>query len=47
MRIAPQATATMINVARRRRGAPPVPEDAEEESALSLADLKRIAASVA
>ncbi len=44
---APKVTAAMINSARRRRGAPPVPEEAGEESSLSLTNLKRIAARVA
>ncbi len=45
---APNVTAAMINEARRRRGAPPVPEEAaEEEASLSLGALKRIVAHVA
>ncbi|SRR6266566_2880300 len=46
---APKTTAKMINEARRRRGAEPVPEDEddEEESSLSLSDLRRIIGRVA
>lgn len=45
---APMITAAIVNEARRQRGAPPVPEEAEDdESNLSLDDLRRIAASVA
>lgn len=45
---APEVTAKTINEARKKRGEPPVPEDAErDESDLSLDDLRRIAARVA
>jgi hypothetical protein len=45
---APAVTARIINDVRRRRGEPPVPEEAAEiESALSLDDLKQIAGRVA
>lgn len=45
---APNVTAAIINAIRKKRGAPPVPEEAEgEESSLSLDDLRRIAARVA
>jgi hypothetical protein len=41
-------TAKQINEARKKRGKPPVPAEAEvEESSLSLGDLRRIAAQVA
>jgi hypothetical protein len=42
---APNVTAADINAVRKKRGAPPVPEEADRpESALSLRDLRRIAA---
>lgn len=44
---APNVTAATINAVRKKRGAPPVPEDADEEASLSLNDLRRIAARVA
>jgi len=46
---APNVTAAVINAARKRRGVPPVPEEIEEdeETSLSLDDLRRIAARVA
>ncbi len=46
---APAVTAAIINAARKKRGAPPVPDatEGEEESSLSLADLRRIALRVA
>ncbi len=45
---APTVSAKIINDVRRRRGKPPVPEEAADtESALSLADLKQIAGRVA
>lgn len=45
---APAVTAKIINEARKKRGEPPVPEEAEQdESDLSLDDLRRIAARVA
>jgi hypothetical protein len=43
---APEANAAAINAARKRRGAPPVPEEAGD-SELSAADLQRIALRVA
>jgi hypothetical protein len=45
---APDVTAKQINEARKKRGEPPVPAEAEvEESSLSLGDLRRIAAQAA
>jgi hypothetical protein len=44
---APNVTAEMINAVRTARGLPPVPKEAENESSLSLDDLKRIATRVA
>lgn len=45
---APTVTAKIINQVRKRRGEPPVPEEAEDiESLLSLKDLRRLATNVA
>lgn len=45
---APNVTAAIINAARKKRGEPPVPEDDnDDESPLSINDLRRIAARVA
>jgi hypothetical protein len=45
---APKVSASDINAARTKRGAPPVPDDADgEELSLSLADLRRLASRVA
>lgn len=44
---APNVTAAIINEARRTRGAPPVPDEAERESSLSFSTLVRLAARVA
>lgn len=45
---APKVTAAIINASLKKRGAPPVPEEAGwEESSLSLGDLKHITARVA
>jgi hypothetical protein len=45
---APNVTAATINAARKKRGAPPVPEDADnEDTSMSILDLRRIAARVA
>lgn len=43
---APEASAAVINAARKRRGEPPVPEDAGDDE-LSVADLQRIVLRVA
>jgi len=45
---APNVTARIINIARKRRGEPPVPKEAEKiENHLSLNELRRISARIA
>lgn len=44
---APKVTAEVINAARKARGEPPVPKEAETESSLPIGELVRLAARVA
>jgi hypothetical protein len=44
---APNVTARLINDARKKRGEPPVPKEAERRDSLSLFDIRRLTALVA